>query len=154
MRIELKERIPVVSYFWRFRRKKEQNKLGSDVFFLLGAIIALAVFDVRIAIAAILMTTFGDMASALVGRFGRVRVWKGKTLLGVVVQFAVDVLIGFFFVRSVWFGLFPSGEVLWLPVFVMAFVATLVETTISKIDDNLLIPVFAGLAGHICLLFL
>jgi len=154
VRIELKEKIPVISWFWKFRRRKERAQLGSDVFFLIGAIIALAVFDTRVAIAAILMTTFGDMVSSLVNLVGRLKVYKGKTLEGVVGQFAVDLLIGFFFVRSAWIGLFPSGEVLWLPVVIMAFTATAVETFIRKIDDNLLIPVFAGLAGHVALMFL
>ena len=152
VRIELKEKIPVVSFFWKYRRKSEQNSLGSDVFFLMGSIIALAVFDVRIAIAAILMTTFGDMVSSLLSKIGRIKAVRGKTLEGIVGQFIVDVVIGFLFVRSAWVGLFPSGEVLWLPVIVMAAVATIVETTIRKIDDNLLIPVFAGLAGHLMLL--
>lgn len=154
VRIELKEKIPLVSWFWKFRRKKEEAQLGSDVFFLMGTIIALAVFDVRVAIAAILMTTFGDMVSSLVNLVGKIKVHKGKTVEGVVAQFLVDVLIGFFFVRSAWIGLFPSGEVLWVPVFVMAATATAVETFIRKIDDNLLIPVFAGLAGHVALMFL
>jgi dolichol kinase len=35
----------------------------------------------------------------------------------------------------------------------MALVATSVETASSKIDDNILIPIFSGFAGHI-LLFL
>lgn len=152
VRIELKEKIPLVSFFWKFRRRSEQNKLGSDVFFLIGSIIALAVFDVRIAFAAILMTTFGDAVSSIVSRFGRIPFFKGKKFEGVLAQLSVDLLIGFVFVRSAWVGLFPSGEVLWLPVIVMSVVATAVEVSITKIDDNLLIPVFAGLAGHLMLL--
>lgn len=154
VRIELKEKIPLVSFFWKFRRRHERYTLGGDVFFLIGSIIALAVFDTRIALAAILMTTFGDIASSLIGRFGMYHLTKFKTLEGVLSQFLVDFLIGFLLLRSAWQGFVPGGEVLWLPVFAMAITATLVETFISKIDDNLLIPLFAGLAGQLCLLLL
>ena len=34
---------------------------------------------------------------------------------------------------------------------VMAFLATLTETAVNKIDDNLIVPVFAGFFGQIAL---
>src|SRR3989338_390329 len=72
-RVEWSMKLPIFSHLWRYRRTKEQHRLGADVFFLLGSIICLAIFDTRIAAAAILMTVFGDLAAAVLGRmFGQI----------------------------------------------------------------------------------
>ena len=69
LRIEVGKKIPILNKVWSYlRRSKEKNRLGGDVFFLLGAILVLAIFDTKIAIAAILMTTFGDLSAALIAR--------------------------------------------------------------------------------------
>jgi dolichol kinase len=52
-------------------------------------------------------------------------------------------------VVSVAIGYFVFG---WIGA-IMGVVATLAECLVSKIDDAITIPVFAGLAGHILLLF-
>jgi len=49
----------------------------------------------------------------------------------------VDLLIGFVFLGS------------WPVILVMAGTATIVETVVEKIDDNLLIPLFAGFNAQI-----
>ena len=85
LRLERGMRIPLVSLLWRYKRPKELRRLGGEVFFLLGAILCLALFDLRVAVTAILMTTFGDLTAGLVGtRFGKSRVsglprktWEG-----------------------------------------------------------------------------
>ena len=70
------------------------------------------------------------------------RAWEG--ILG---EFFVDVIIGVLvFFWSVWN--FGSWE-LWLVILVMAGVATLVETVLDKLDDNLMIPVFSGFFGYL-----
>ncbi len=156
VRIELKRKIPIISKFWWVKRPHEREKIGSEVFFLIGAIICFAVFDIRIAIAAILMTTFGDIASALIGRrFGKhwINTLKRKAWEGVIAELAVNLIVGFLLVRT-WFigGVF--GQPIWPVIITMAVVATAVETTISKLDDNLLVPVFSGFAGQVALLIL
>ena len=81
LRLEYRLRPPVISYLWdNLRREEEQRVLGADIFFMLGVIVALAVYDIRVATAVILMATFGDLAAALVGKkYGKVRpaVFKG-----------------------------------------------------------------------------
>jgi dolichol kinase len=135
LRVELKKKLPLIN---RFFRSKEKNKLGGQVFFLMGAIICLAVFDFRIAIAALLMTTFGDMSAALIGKkFGRTWISKTRALEGIVAEFIVDVVIGYFVLGS------------WIVILVMAITATVVESIISKLDDNLIIPVFSGFNGQV-----
>ena len=153
LRIEIGGKIPLLNRIWKYvRRKKEKNKLGGDVFFLLGAILVLSIFDVRVAIAAILMTTFGDMSAALIGqKFGKHPFFlKERTWEGTSSELFVDLLIGAFVFFWGNLSLFYSLE-LWIVVFVMAITATFVETIVYKMDDNLLIPIFSGFAGQIVL---
>ncbi len=134
VRVELRRKIPFV---WRLWRRKEKNRFGGPVFFLIGTIISLAVFDFPIALAAILMTTFGDMAAALIGkRFGNVYITKNRALEGVVAEFVVNFFIGAVIITNFWIAL------------VMALTATIVESVVDKLDDNLLIPLFAGFNGQ------
>lgn len=134
-RVELKTKIPVL---WRLWRKKEKDRFGGQVFFLLGALISLSIFDYKIALTAILMTVFGDMAAALIGkRFGRTWITKDRALEGILAEFIVDFTIAILILDS------------WPVIIVMALTATFVETIIHKLDDNLVIPLFAGFNGEI-----
>ncbi|MDD5132823.1 MAG: SEC59/DGK1/VTE5 family protein [Candidatus Nanoarchaeia archaeon] len=158
LRIEIGAKIPILHELWqKFRRKKEKHSLGGEVFFLIGSIICLAVFDLRIAAAAILMTTFGDMAAALIGkRFGRTWITKKLALEGILAELIVDLIIGFLIVRtSLWLlDGYPLGTPIWPIIIGMAITATLVESLVSKLDDNLLIPLFSGFAGQIILMIM
>lgn len=153
LRIETGKKIPILNNIWKYlRRKKEKETFGGDIFFLLGAIVVLAVFDTRVAMAAILMTTFGDLSAALIGkRFGKHIARENKNWEGVIAEFIVDILIGIFV-----FIIFSSGSItdgsIWMLILLMAFTATIVETMVSKMDDNLLIPIFSGFIGQIALL--
>lgn len=137
VRIDLRKKIPFISGLWRL---KEKDRPGGQVFFLIGAIIALAVFDFRIALAAILMTVFGDMAAALVGKkFGKTWITKTKALEGILAELFVNLIIAYFIIGNL------------VIILVMAFTATLVETLVDKLDDNLMIPLFAGFNGQLVL---
>jgi phytol kinase len=86
------------------------------------------------------MTTFGDAAAALFGkRFGRTWIpkLKNRAVEGCMAEFVVDLLIGLVVLGS------------WPIILVMAGAATIVETVVEKIDDNLLIPLFAGFNAQI-----
>lgn len=156
-RIELKRKIPIISKFWWVKREKEKERLGAEVFFLIGSIICLAIFDLRIAVAAILMTTFGDLAAALIGKkFGKhwLPYLKNRAWEGIIAELVVNLVVGFLILRTVvngtmwWLG-GSFGQPIWPVIITMAVVATAVETVISKLDDNLLIPVFSGFMGQI-----
>ncbi|MFH1500507.1 MAG: diacylglycerol/polyprenol kinase family protein [archaeon] len=134
IRIELGKKIPLLHLAYR---EKEKETIAGNVFFLISTIIVLAVFDLDVAIAAILMTTFGDLAAALIGRrFGRTWITNHVALEGVLAQFVVDLIIGLLVV-----GFAVGG--------VMAITSTLVESSVRKLDDNLVIPIFAGFNGQI-----
>lgn len=136
-RIEWGKKLPFVHSLFR---AKEADKLGGHVFFTIGSIIAISVFSEKIAMAAILMTTFGDASAAIFGKaFGRtwIKGLKNRAYEGCAAEFIVDMIIGWIFLQS------------WIVMLAMAGTATLVETMTDKMDDNLLIPLFAGFNGQL-----
>lgn len=151
IRIELRQKISFLSFWWDLKREKEKNALGSDAFFLLGAIICFAAFDYKIAIIALLMTIFGDMAAALIGtRFGKhwIPKIKDKSWEGALAELAVNIIVGIVIAN-----LFSIPNAIAITI-IMALTATFIETIAHKIDDNLLIPIFSGFNGQIALLLL
>jgi dolichol kinase len=138
IRIEKSIKLPMLHILYR---TSEKNHLGGHVFLTIGAIISIAIFSKQIAFACILMTTLGDLFAALVGKnFGNTKLaYNDKSLEGSASEFVVDLAIGFVFTGS------------WIIAVGMASVATVVETTVVKIDDNLMIPLFSGIAGEILL---
>ncbi|WP_407356183.1 diacylglycerol/polyprenol kinase family protein [Methanolobus sp. WCC5] len=141
LRLDRGIRLPILHVLLR---RKELSGIGSHVYFTLGALVAVSVFSKNVAFAAILMTTFGDMSAALIGkRYGKKRIFANdKSLEGCVAEFGVNLLIALPLIGNPAISLF------------MAFVATYVETTFIKIDDNLAIPVFSGAFAQSALLLL
>lgn len=152
-RLEIGNKIPILSKIWGYvRREKEKNQIGGDIFFLIGAILVLAVFDIRIAVAGILMTTFGDLSAALIGsKFGKhyFKNFKDRAWEGIFAEFFVNILIGILVLIFLFGGSFYS--LVWVIIITMALTATFVETIVSKIDYNLLIPIFSCFNGQIAL---
>jgi len=131
-RVKKQKKIPIFHIFWR---ESEKNRLGGQVYFVTGAIIAFAFFSKEIAITALLMTVFGDMAAAIFGiAFGKhwIKGLKDRAWEGVIAQFTVDLIIAILILGNIPLSI------------IMALTATFVETTITKIDDNLSIPLFSG----------
>ncbi len=149
-RIEWGKKIPLVQVLFR---QKEEKTLGGHVFLGIGAIIVISVFSKEVAILAILMTLVGDAAAAIFGRiYGRhfIPGLKNKALEGVFAEFAADILIGIIYLT---FFIGNITPMYWIILITMSFVATMMETLCSKLDDNLLVPVFSGFAGE-ALIFL
>ena len=135
LRLELNWKIPLFS---QFIRPKEQDRMYGVVYFLAGTIIALAVFKTEIALAALLMTTFGDMAAALIGkRYGTTLIYRNKTWAGFYGELGINLIVGFLVLDSIYI------------ILGMALVATIVETLVDELDDNLIIPIFSGFVGQI-----
>ena len=139
LRLELNWKM---SFFSTFIRSKEQHRMYGVIFFLSGAIISLAVFDFEIALAALLMTTFGDMTAALVGKkYGTTLIFRNKTLVGFLAELAVNLIVGLIV------GFLASLNI-YVPI-LMAFTATIVETLLDELDDNLRVPICAGFIGQV-----
>jgi len=135
IRLEVRPNIP---QFLNLFRRKERNNITGTVFFIMATIIAFAVFDYGIALVALLLTVFGDLASALVGiKWGKHKLFRNKTVEGFLAGLLMNLLVGVLFL-----GNFP---LIFIP---MALVASVVELMTNKLDDNLTVPMFAGFAGQ------
>jgi len=142
-RLELGFRMPL---FDSIIRPKERERYYGVIYFISAAIICLAVFDFKIALAALLMTTFGDMSAALIGKkYGKTIIFKNKTIAGTLFELVVNIFVGFFILFN-FYNIYV--------IIAMAFVATFVETFVDELDDNLLIPLFAGFVGQMLAIFL
>ena len=128
-----------VNWFLRnFDRKGESLPGYGALTYFLGSTIAVGLFRKEVAMASILVLAFGDSFSHL-GRFGKVKnpFSNAKFLEGTVLGIIAGTLGASLFVswQSAFFGslIAMSAEGLELAIFK------------KKIDDNLLIPIVAGL---------
>ncbi len=136
VRLEVKPKIPS---FLDILRPHERNNITGALFFVAATIISFAAFDYGIALLALLLTVFGDFASALVGiKFGKHRIFKSKTMEGYLAGLVMNLIVG-----ALVIGAYPSVYV------TMAIVASTVELLTGKLDDNLTVPLFAGFTGQI-----
>ena len=137
LRLEMGWKMP---FFSQFIRPKEEYRMYGVVYFLSATIISLAVFEKNIALAALLMTTFGDMMAALVGKkFGTTLIYKNKTWAGFLAELGTNLMVCFFVLGNIYV------------ILGMAFSATIVETLVDELDDNLIIPLFSGFVGQLIL---
>jgi dolichol kinase len=120
-------------YFGIMIRPHEKKNFTGATYILASSIITILLFDKPIAITAIAFIVLGDTAGAIIGRlWGKVK-FKGKSLEG---------SISFFFACSL-VALIVPGIPFWVQI-AGAFTATVVEALISKIDDNLTVPLASG----------
>lgn len=141
--IRLEHKPKLVKIFEGLFREKERDHLHAVVFFFIACIISFAAFDYWIAVLAMLMTVFGDAFAALMGKFfGVTKIYRDKSYVGSLAGFLANVLVGFFVV--------PTLPWLFLT---MAFVASLVEMFTGKLDDDLMVPLFAGFIGQMMVYF-
>lgn len=137
-RIEHDITIPLYS---KMITPQEKDRLSSVIYFLTATTICLAIFDFKVALAALLMTTFGDMAAAMIGRkYGLTLIFRNKTLVGSVSELIINLIIGFLILTNIYV------------MIAMAFTATLVEILVDELDDNLLGPLFAGFVGQLMIM--
>jgi dolichol kinase len=135
IRIELNIEVPIIR---QLIRAKEARRMHGAIYFLAATIICLAVFDFKIALAALLMTVFGDMFAAIIGqKYGRTLVFKDKTLSGCLAELVVNLIVGLIVLNNIYI------------IIAMAFTATIVESFVSELDDNLFVPLFAGFVGQL-----
>lgn len=121
-------------------RPSEERGLGAHVYFTCAAFVSILFYSQAIAIAAVLMLILGDGAAAIVGiKWGKTRLRERRTLGGSLALFLVAFLAGLLVVS-------PKLAL------IGAIVAACVE--LLPLNDNLSIPIFAGLAMSLAVYFL
>ncbi len=114
---------------------KDRCRFNSSFYYAISLFFSVLIFSPRIAMGAIICLSVGDPVAKIAGlTFGRIRI-LGKTLEGTLAGFVVC----FFIIRLI----VPSGAV----AFTGALAGACIELVpIPKVDDNLIIPLFSGLA--------
>lgn len=135
IRLEVRPKLPRAFNVFRAR---EKNNVTSTFFFVSATIIAVSAFDYGIAMLALFLTVFGDLASALIGiKYGKHVLFRKKTVEGFMAGLVTNVFVGYLF--------FPALPQLFVS---MAVVASIVELLTNKLDDNITVPLFAGFTGQ------
>jgi dolichol kinase len=142
--LSLRIRIPIISWFLdNFERNKDKNKLPGRgiIFAVTGSLLALQLFETNIALASIIILTFGDPISHLIGRyFGRTKspLNKTKNIEGHIAGAIISSIMAMFFVSPL---LAIAGAII-----AMLFESIVIEIQKIQLDDNLIIPLSAGTA--------
>jgi dolichol kinase len=120
-------------FFGRVLREEEKPTFMGSTYFIFSTILTILLFPKSIAITSILILILSDTAAALVGKWvGRVQI-LGKTLEGSVAFFLTSLFI-------VW--IYPNLDR--LSGSLAAFGAAWIEILPIKLNDNLSIPLVAG----------
>jgi len=118
---------------------KKSTFYEAGTLWLLACILLLLFFDARIAYASILVLAFGDSSASFFGRtFGRTKnpINPSKTLEGTWAFFATAIFGAMLFV--------PASAAI-----IAAAVAAIVESLPMKINDNLAVPLSAGVIMYL-----
>ncbi len=137
-------------------RQHENNQVAAYIYFQMGALMSILLFDKTIAIAAILMLALGDAASGLAGAImigGNIRSIDTKKVIFKPLPVMAVMLAVCIFVGIVLLSLPLPSDMIHLPlrVYIMgAAGATLGDAIPVRIkgkiiDDNLIIPILSGL---------
>ena len=126
-----------ISHFGSMLREGEKSSLTTSNYVLLAALVSYIVFGRDIAILSVSFLAIGDVAAAIVGQhIGRTRLF-GKALEGDLACFLSCLAIGFIFY---YVGLNVGS----LTIVIGAAGATVGQAIQMPVDDNLTLPLFAG----------
>lgn len=134
-------KIPIFSEFLCiFERECNKNFPGKGViYFFLGSLLALRIFDINIALAAIMILTFSDPVSHFIGsNFGKLKspLNRRKNIEGTIAGVIVGSIFASFFVNPL---VALVGNLA-----AMVFELAGIQLANNEVDDNLLIPLVAG----------
>jgi dolichol kinase len=128
-----------LSFFKPLLRKEEASRLTGTGFSLAGALVAFLLFPRDIAILAVSFLAVGDPMATIVGKhIGRTRLLGRRTLEGDLACLVSCTIAGFI-------GYFAGLDISWPAVLVGALGATVAEAVPLPINDNLMLPLFAGM---------
>jgi dolichol kinase len=125
--------------FGQLLRRRELSTLTGGSYLLLASVVAIFLFrDRGIFIASISFLVIGDTVAALFGlRFGRARLFR-KTIAGTTACL-ISCLIVAYIVCNL-----PNVNLPFYIGAVGAIIATIVEALPIEVNDNVVIPIFAG----------
>lgn len=118
---------------WFFKpaiRNHEAQRVTGAAFVFLGNLVTIALFPKMIAVPALLLLSISDSFAALIG------IPFGKHPLGTK---SIEGSLAFFLTAIALLACFP--EITWPVKILGAFTGTIVEAFLTKIDDNIAIPV-------------
>ena len=126
------------SWFRPLLREEEASRLTGASYMLIGCLITFLVFPRDIAVLAICFLAVGDAAATIVGTYLGTRGVFGKTVEGNSACFVSCVGIGFILY-------YADLDIHPLAILLGSAGATIVDAVPLLIDDNLTMPLFAGL---------
>lgn len=151
--LSLKLKIPILTSILALMEREEDVKRFPGkgfVFFVAGSLLVLKFFPQNIALAAIVVLTFGDSLSTLAGFFGQKYSHKPfsrfKTLYGTLIGIIVSFFIALIFVEPILAAV--------ASVFGMFAEALSIKLGETEADDNLIVPLAAGTACYLAKLML
>ncbi|MCK4857023.1 MAG: hypothetical protein KAT58_03550 [candidate division Zixibacteria bacterium] len=126
------------------RPQEQGNNFTGAFYILLSGLFCILFFDDYVAAMAITFIILGDVASAMVGRrWGRHKIVGQKTLEGSIAFLVVALLVTL-----------AIPNVPWSVGIIGAVTATVVEALSIHRDDNLTVPLVAGLVMHLLIILL
>jgi glycerol-3-phosphate acyltransferase PlsY len=135
--------------FGQLLRRKELYTLTGGSYLLLASLVAMIVFpNPGVFIAAILYLVIGDTVAALIGlRFGRQRLFR-KSIEGTFACLVSCLIIAYIVSKL------PNASLPIVVGIIGALIATIVEALPVEVNDNVVIPIFAGAVMQIVSLFI
>lgn len=133
LRIDFHVKLPLYA---ETTKQKEKNTLHAVTFAVISVLLCLEFYSFQIAMAAIFMAQFSDVAGALVGTYlGKKPIFRNKTLAGSSAVLVTSFAVSYYFIHQ--------------PVIAgaMSVTATLVELAADRMEDNFVMPLIAGLVG-------
>ncbi|MFQ6121561.1 MAG: diacylglycerol/polyprenol kinase family protein [Dehalococcoidales bacterium] len=125
-------------FFQPLLRGDEASRLTGASYILIASLVAFLVFPRDIAVLALCFLAVGDAVATIVGKYIGKKRLLGKTLEGDIACFASCLVIGLVFYHA-------GFSIRWLTTLAGSVSATIVEAVPLPINDNLTIPLFAGL---------
>lgn len=146
--------IPIIHHFLnKFERDNQRHKFPGRgmIFFFIGSLLVMKLFDKDIALASIAILTFGDSLSHIVGeKYGEIKnIFNDKskklfegTLAGIFAGFLASLLF-----------------VAWSEAFLAslgAMIAEVIQIDLNQntLDDNIIVPLVAGTIIHLLRIYL
>jgi dolichol kinase len=129
-----------LKYFKYMLREHEYNRfkfrINGASWVVLSAIFCIILFPKLIAVTGLLMLSFADSSSALLGRlFGRKQYAPNRSYVGTAVFFVIGLLVAL--LTPKYFGMMKE----YIIGFVMVVVTTIADGLSLPVDDNFTIPV-------------